>query len=127
VTRRNTSRLVGLLAALARGDEELLGACLFDETHVPFRRKLVPGLEKAMIIGKEAGAAGATISGHGPGVLAFTTDESKAESIGEAMAEVFRDHSVPANMLTLKASTTGSLPDKDGEKPSPGNTAEPPK
>ena len=122
VTTRNTSRLVGLLAALSRGDEELLGACLFDEIHVPFRRKLVPGLEQALTAGKEAGAAGVTISGHGPGVLAFTTDETKADAIGTAIAEVFHDHSVPTNMMTLRASTTGSLPPQDGETSPPGNT-----
>ena len=125
VTTRNTSRLVGLLAALAKGDEELLGACLFDETHVPFRRKLVPGLEQALAAGKEAGAAGVTISGHGPGVLALTTDEAKTDAIGMAIAEVFHDHSVPTNMMTSRASTTGSLPPQDSETSPPENT-EPP-
>ena len=110
---RNTSRLVGLLKALAAGDEDLLGPCLVDEAHVPFRRQLIPGLEKVLAAGQDAGAAGVTISGHGPSLLALTTDEGKAETIGEAMVQVFRDHGVSANSVISQASPVGTLPIPD--------------
>jgi homoserine kinase len=115
VITRNTSRLVGLLKALATGDEDLLGPCLFDEVHVPFRRQLIPGLEKALAAGQEAGAAGVTISGHGPSLFALTTDEQKAEEIGAAIAQVFRDHGVSANSVVSQASPAGALPVPDSE------------
>lgn len=110
VITRNTSRLVGLLHALAHGDEDLLGPCLFDEAHVPFRQTLVSGTEKALAAGRECGAAGVTISGHGPSLLALTTDEAKAIEIGETMAQVFRDNSVSARSMVLQTSSTGTLP-----------------
>src|SRR5262249_20967710 len=89
VTSRSTGRVVGILHALATGDEALLGACLFDEVHVPYRRRLVPGMEAALTAATGAGAAGSTISGHGPGILALTTDAGRTAAIARAMTEAF--------------------------------------
>ena len=109
VTQRTCGRLFGLTHALATGDEELLGQSLVDEVHVPYRRNLVPGLEQALAAGTDAGAAGATLSGHGPGVVAFTTDCSKTEAIGTAMADAFQAAGLESTRLTLQTCPTGSL------------------
>lgn len=110
VTARSTARVIGILHALETADEELLGACLFDEVHVPYRRRLVPGLEQAMARGREAGAAGATVSGHGPGAIAFTTDSALTEPIAAAMSGAFEAEGVAARSLVLASSATGALP-----------------
>ena len=113
ITPRTASRLIGLLDALEAGDEALLGKFLFDEVHVPFRRRLVPGMDLAMTAGCEAGAAGVTISGHGPGLVALTTDEAKVEPIARAMAEAFATVEQVVETLPLRATTRGALPADD--------------
>ena len=99
-----------MLHALEIGDEELLGKFLFDEVHVPFRRRLVPGMEQAMQAGCEAGAAGVTISGHGPGLVALTTDEAAVEPISQAMIEAFAAEEQVVETLPLRAATRGACP-----------------
>jgi homoserine kinase len=89
VAQDTAGRLVGLIEALARGDAEQLADCLCDETHVPYRLRLAPGMAEAVRAGEAAGAAGVTISGHGPALLALTTDESTAQRTAAAMREAF--------------------------------------
>jgi len=108
-TPRTSARLLGLLRALADADEELLGLCLRDEVHVPFRRRLVPGMEAAMQAAVTAKAAGATITGHGPGIVALTTDHKLADAIGKAMVNEFTKVGVAASALALEASAHGAL------------------
>jgi homoserine kinase len=110
VTARTSGRVIGILHALRTGDEKLLGACLFDEVHVPYRRRLVPGMEAALKAGLEAGAAGTTISGHGPGVLAMTTDAGRASSIARAMSDVFDKAGEKAIALVLRPANYSALP-----------------
>lgn len=110
VTPRTSSRLLGLLDALEHGDEDLLGAFLFDEVHVPFRRRLAAGMEEAMVAGRQAGAAGVTISGHGPGIVALTTNEDACRAIGEAMAAAFTQAGQLAEIMYLRATSLGALP-----------------
>lgn len=105
------SRLIGLLHSLETGDEEWLARFLFDEVHVPFRRRLVPGMEAAMLAGREAGAAGVTISGHGPGLVALTTDEALTEAIGQAMVDAFASVEQVVETLYLRATPFGALAD----------------
>ncbi|MEM7202056.1 MAG: hypothetical protein AAF628_17445 [Planctomycetota bacterium] len=106
---RTVGRTVGLLRALADGNSEGLAGFLHDEVHVPFRRRLVPGIEEAMGAAREAGAAGVTISGHGPGIVALTTDSATAEPIAAAMVEGFASQQQEAHTLIAGAATTGAL------------------
>lgn len=111
VLQRTSGRLLGMLSCLGSGDETDLSAFLRDEVHVPFRRRLVPGLDRAIHAGREAGAAGVTISGAGPGLVAMTTDASRLEDIGAAMAEELSKAGSKASTLVLHASEHGALPD----------------
>jgi homoserine kinase len=110
VTARSTGRVIGLLHALARGDEELLAACMFDEVHVPYRRRLVPGMEQALAAGRAAGAAGCTVCGHGPGLIALTTDEGLTGAIARAMEQAFVAVGRQATSLVLQTAHYGALP-----------------
>ncbi len=110
VANRTAGRVQGLLHALAEGDEGLLGECLFDETHVPYRRSLYSGLEGTLSAAIEAGAAGATICGHGPSLVALTTDEVRAKSIAKAMVEAQARHGRRATPLILQTAHYGALP-----------------
>lgn len=110
VTSRSVGRAIGLLTALGRGDEELLRACLVDEVHVPYRRRLVPGMEGALEAAVGAGAAGATVCGHGPGLVALTRTESRTAAIARAMVAAFAAAGRQATWLTLQTAHYGALP-----------------
>jgi homoserine kinase len=108
-TARTTGRARGGLRALALGDEELLTECIVDDVHVPYRRHALPGMTVAMRAAVEAGAAGATISGAGPALIAFTTQAARVNAIGSAMADAFTAESIPSRTLVSAARMRGAL------------------
>lgn len=110
VAARTAGRVVGILTALAKADETLLRECLYDETHVPYRRSLYPGLEAALAAGTDAGACGATICGHGPSLMAMTTDEGRTTAIARAMVDSLKRAGRHATSLTLQIAHYGALP-----------------
>ncbi len=110
VAPRTAGRVIGLLHALANGDESLLRACMFDEVHVPYRRRLYQGIDSALQAALEAGAAGATVCGHGPGLLAMTTDEGRTKAIAKAMTEALSNAGRHATTMTLSVAHYGALP-----------------
>jgi homoserine kinase len=106
---RTSGRVVGILRALATGDEDLLSQCIGDEVHVPYRKHAAPGMGEGMEAARAAGAAAATISGAGPALIAMTTDAARCEAIGAAMAEAFARNRVGARTLVLRTSAPGAL------------------
>lgn len=106
---RTSGRLVALLRALASADEELLKIAIYDEVHVPYRRTLVPGLEQALDAALAAGAAGATIAGHGPGLVALTTHPAAVAGIEAAMQEELRSRGFEVESLVLQSAAAGGL------------------
>lgn len=109
-TSRSIGRTLGVLHALAHGDEALLRTSMIDEVHLPYRRKLTPGLDAALEAAVDAGAAGATICGHGPGIIAFTTVAGRAIEIARAMVTAFANQGRTATTLTLQTAFYGALP-----------------
>ena len=107
---RTAGRIAGILTALAQADEDLLGASLFDETHVPYRRHLYHGLPETLQAAVDAGAAGATICGHGPSLLAVTTDEDRTEAIAQAMIDELARAERKATTMSLQVALYGALP-----------------
>ena len=89
--------------SLAHGDHDLLRECLFDETHVPFRMRLAPGMPEAARAGRDAGAAGVTISGHGPALLAFAGSDQDARKIADAMIGAFAAHGITSRAEVARA------------------------
>lgn len=110
VASRTAGRVVGILHALAHGDEAMLAACMRDETHVPYRRQLYSGIDDTLRAAVEAGACGATICGHGPSLLAMTTDEGKTHAIARAMVEAQKRVGRRATSLVLQVAHYGALP-----------------
>ena len=107
---RTTGRTLGVLHALHHGDEDLLRHCLVDEVHLPYRRRLLPGMSEALDAAVAAGAAGATICGHGPGLIAFTLVSGRTPEIARAMVKAFADAGRLATTLTLQTAFYGALP-----------------
>ncbi len=109
-SRRTAGRLAGLICALATGDVELLGDCIIDEIHVPFRQRLAPGIAAAMSAARDAGAAGATISGHGPAVVALSTDRDACDAIATAIAGAFQASNLESETIICGVAAQGALP-----------------
>lgn len=107
---RAVGRTLGLLEALQRGDEPLLRACIADELHVPFRRRLLPGMGAALDAAVAAGASGATICGHGPGLIALLRGANRGRAVGEAMVAAFAAAGRVATTLELGVAFYGALP-----------------
>lgn len=110
VAIRSTSRTLGVLEALEHGDEELLRQCIQDELALPYRKRLVPGMHEALAAAIEAGAAGATICGHGPGIIAFTMVQGRSAAIARAMVHACGQAGTEATTLTLQTAFYGALP-----------------
>lgn len=99
-----------LVAALATGDHDLLGAAMEDRLHTPYRAPLVPGLESAIAAAREAGALGAALSGSGPTVLAFVPAGSPPveHAVGAALAGAFGRHGLPCDVRVVDIEPTGA-------------------
>ena len=78
--------------------------------HLPYRRRLVPGLPESLTAAVDAGAAGATICGHGPGLIAFTTVQGRVPEIAKAMVHAYGLAGCEATTLTLQTALYGAFP-----------------
>ena len=105
----NIGRASMLVAALTRGNERYLRLGLDDALHQPYRAELIPGMYDVFKAARRAGAAGATLSGAGPCLIAYVLERRHAEeAVGKAMLEAFRKHDVDARILTLDLDTHGA-------------------
>lgn len=102
----NVSRSALLIGSLCSGDYRYLSSALEDKLHQPYRKPLIKGVESVFAAAQQAGAIGTAISGSGPCIIAFTTNN--AQKIGEAMASAFQSHDVAACYHVLELDTQGA-------------------
>jgi homoserine kinase len=79
----NSRNACALTAAFASREYQTLRGAFADRLHQPFRKKLIPFLDKVIAAAESAGALGAFLSGSGSTICAVTQD--KAEKISGAM------------------------------------------
>lgn len=101
----NVSRASLLVASLCRGNTHFLQHAFEDALHQPYRAKLIPGMYDVIKAAKGAGALGASMSGAGPCLIAFTLEN--AQKVGEAMTGVFKTNDIDARYLLLDIDTRG--------------------
>lgn len=94
-----------LVHGLATGDAGLLRIALDDVLHVPYRRDLVPGLEKLQEAARKAGAYGATLSGSGSTLVAIAPQDA-ADSVADAMRERWSAEGVVADAFVQRRPAT---------------------
>ncbi len=87
---RNWSNLGSLVAALAKGDYELISRSMVDTIVEPVRRSLIPKFNEIKTTCLTAGALGGGISGSGPSVFMLSETSAKAENVGSAMRTVYK-------------------------------------
>jgi homoserine kinase len=85
---RNTANVAAIAAAFATRDYKRLRGCFVDYLHQPFRKKLVPFLDRVITAAERSGAMGAFLSGSGSAICALALDDSK--KIAAAMQRASR-------------------------------------
>jgi len=85
---RNAANVAAIAAAFATRDYKELRGCFVDYLHQPFRKKLVPFLDRVITAAERAGALGAFLSGSGSAICALALDDSK--KIAAAMLKASR-------------------------------------
>lgn len=104
----NIGRAAMLTAAICKGDKEYLSHVFEDALHQPYRAKLIPGMYEVFKAAKAAGAYGASMSGAGPCLIAFTPG-AVAEAVGKAMVAEFANHGVKGQAVLLDIDTKGAI------------------
>lgn len=87
----NLGNLGALVAALYRGDLELLGRAIEDRLVEPLRVPLVPGFDAVRAAARRSGALGCSISGSGPSIFALAENDATAARVAEAMRDALRE------------------------------------
>jgi homoserine kinase len=101
----NLQRVALFGAAVEAGAYDLLWDAMQDRMHQPYRQNLVPGLAEALATKPQPGLVGVALSGSGPSVVALANDH--LPEIGEAIANSFRSHGMPATVRLLEVDREG--------------------
>jgi homoserine kinase len=87
----NAANVGGFVAALHTGDLQLLGRSVADRLVEPVRARLIPGFDRVKAAAQASGALACSISGSGPTVFAFASEERGARRVAVAMQQAFAD------------------------------------
>ena len=95
-----SARLAALLLGLRRGDPELVGIGMRDDIVEPARAPLIPAYERAVKYAYQAGAAGVTISGAGPSIIALC--RKAAAPIERALREAYEEEGIQVEVRAAR-------------------------
>lgn len=102
----NIGRAAMLTAALCKGNKSFLRSVFDDALHQPYRAKLIPGMYDVFKAARAAGALGASMSGAGPCLIAFTVEN--ADAVGMAMQDAFAKNNVKSQYHVFDIDGTGA-------------------
>ena len=102
----NIGRAAMLTAALCKGNKSFLRSVFDDALHQPYRAKLIPGMYEVFKAARAAGALGASMSGAGPCLIAFTAEN--ADAVGMAMRDAFAKNNVRSEYHIFDIDGTGA-------------------
>lgn len=94
---RNWSNLGAFVAALGKGDTEMMSRAMRDEIVEPARGPLIPGFDDVKGAGLAAGAIGGGISGSGPSMFMISATQEIANRVESAMSDVFSTKGIEFN------------------------------
>lgn len=103
----NISRASLLVAALIKGDFNLLATAMDDKIHQPYRANLIPGMKRVFAAAKLAGARGIVLSGAGPTLIAFCDENTTL--IASVMKETFWQSGIQARVVELEPNPVGAV------------------
>ena len=102
----NLQRMGLLLAALASGRVDVLGAAMEDRLHQPQRQTLFPWMDAVRQAALEAGALGCVLSGAGPSLLAAV--RGVGQPVAGAMERALASAGVAGRAHLLPVDTVGA-------------------
>lgn len=102
----NIGRTALVVEALRNQDYHLLSRTMADRLHEPYRLPIIPGAFSARQAALCAGAAAVTLSGAGPGMIAFGAADHDA--IGTAMVNAFAEAGLSARFWVLDTLDEGA-------------------
>jgi homoserine kinase len=93
-----------LIAALCTGNTDSFSAALQDRIHQPYRAGLIPGFSEMLLL-REEGLLGCSLSGAGPSVLVFY--QHGAEHVTQQFECIFARHSTRARTYFTEIQRNG--------------------
>lgn len=99
--------LGAFVAALAKGDYELLARSMTDFIVEPVRRSLIQKFDELKAASLFSGAIGGGISGSGPSVFMLSRSLERASKIADAMHEVYASTGIEYNVYFSEISAVG--------------------
>jgi len=101
------SRACLVTAALMSGHLDQLKIGMQDRLHQPYRAHLIPHFYEVIDAALQAGSLGAALSGAGPTLMAFATQN--AQTIGQAMVQIWHQNNIRATYHVLNIDTDGAV------------------
>lgn len=101
----NLQRSALFLAALDARRYDLLADAMRDRLHQFYRRNLIPGLAEVLAAPRLPGMLGVALSGSGPTVIAFATEQF--DEIGRTLAEHFEHKGLKTTVRNLTVAEHG--------------------
>ncbi len=106
----NLGRASAMAAAFAQGDIRMIGRGMVDEIAEPHRQDLIPGYHQVRRTGLEAGAAGVSISGAGPSLVALVDRDSRdPRLVAQAMVKAFALNNVRSTSFVARPAQGASI------------------
>jgi homoserine kinase len=106
----NLGRASAIAAGFARGDVGLIGTGMEDEIAQPYRQRLIPGYNDVRRLGLDAGAAGVSISGAGPSLVALVDRKNhEPRLVALAMVKAFAHNNVRSTSFVARPALGASI------------------
>ena len=107
VAIKQWSNLGSLVAAIQKGNTELMFRSMEDHVVEPVRKALIPKFDELKSAAMKAGAIGGGISGSGPSVFAISSDLSIAEHVGRVMSRAYAETGIDFNVYVSAIAEQG--------------------
>ena len=104
----NLGRLGLLVGSLLINDDSVLLEAMDDKLHQPYRQKVIPGMEQAILQGKKLGAKGVFLSGSGPTLMALVDDGPCRSAVAKGMLKAFADEGIRAKAINIRPDVYGA-------------------
>ena len=99
--------VAGMIAGLLTNDYSLIGRSMTDYLIEPYRSILIPCFNEVKASALDNGALGASISGAGPSIFAFSKGKDTAMVVGQKMKETFEKNEIATNLFVSKVNQSG--------------------
>ncbi len=104
---RNWSNLGSFVAALEKGDLDLISRSMEDTIVEPARKSLIPKFDEVKSASLSAGALGGGISGSGPSIFMLSKTQETAQNVETTMHEVYSKTGIEFNIYVSKIHPEG--------------------